>query len=225
MSGRSLFAKYKKVIGLMTACYSVLPRSVRLKKLNRFRRKNGKIGMVKRYALLKTLAKKIGDNVSIHPDVYLFHVEKLEIGDNVSIHPFSYVEAAGGISIGNNVSLAEGSSVFSVNHSFEVCDTPIKYQPVDLRPVVIEDDVWIASKATILGGVTVASGTVVAAGAVVTKNTEKNTVWAGVPAKRILKRLGASSPLSILWLQESMILRLMPGSCQLFCPDLTQLLT
>ena len=146
------------------------------------------IAFAQRYALLKTLAKRLGDNVAIFPDVYLLNVQALEIGNNVSLQPMVYIEAYGGIRIGNDVSIAEGASVFSVNHGFKDLNTPIKDQEITSLPIEIEDNVWIGSKATILGGVKISSGTIVAAGAVVNKPTETNSIVAGVPAKLVKKR-------------------------------------
>lgn len=55
-------------------------------------------------------------------------------------------------------------------------------------PVVVNDYVWIASRATILPGVTIGKGAVVACGSVVTKDVPDYTVVAGIPAKVIGKR-------------------------------------
>lgn len=54
--------------------------------------------------------------------------------------------------------------------------------------VVIKENVWIASRATILPGVTIGEGAVVAAGAVVTKDVEPYAIVGGVPAKKIGER-------------------------------------
>ncbi|MBN4056316.1 hypothetical protein JYT20_01205 [Rhodothermus sp. AH-315-K08] len=59
--------------------------------------------------------------------------------------------------------------------------------PGKTSPIVIEDDVWLATRATILRGVRIGRGAVVAAGAVVTKDVEPYTLVAGVPAKQIRK--------------------------------------
>jgi len=50
---------------------------------------------------------------------------------------------------------------------------------------VIEDDVWIGFKATILKGVTIGRGSVIAAGSVVTKDVPPYTLVAGNPAQII----------------------------------------
>jgi maltose O-acetyltransferase len=53
---------------------------------------------------------------------------------------------------------------------------------------VIEDYVWIGTRATILPGVRIGQGAVVAAGAVVTNDVMAFSVVGGVPAKIIGKR-------------------------------------
>lgn len=55
-------------------------------------------------------------------------------------------------------------------------------------PVVIEDDVWIASRAIILKGVRIGAGSIVAAGSVVTQDVPAKSLVAGVPAK-VIKHL------------------------------------
>lgn len=51
------------------------------------------------------------------------------------------------------------------------------------KPVIIEDDVWIGAKASVMPGVTIGRGAVVGTGAVVTKDVPPFAVVAGVPAK------------------------------------------
>ena len=56
---------------------------------------------------------------------------------------------------------------------------------MQVRPVILEDDVWLGAGVIILSGVRVGRGAVVGAGAVVTKDVAANTVVAGVPARSI----------------------------------------
>ncbi len=51
--------------------------------------------------------------------------------------------------------------------------------------MVIEEKVWIGTRAIILKGVRIGSGAVVGAGAVVTRDVPPMTVTAGVPARTI----------------------------------------
>ena len=62
------------------------------------------------------------------------------------------------------------------------------FQKPEIRPIVIEDDVWIGANVTVVGGVRVGRGAVVAAGAVVTKDVEQYAIVGGVPAKLIRYR-------------------------------------
>ena len=61
-------------------------------------------------------------------------------------------------------------------------------RPEPPAPIVIEDDVWIAVRATVLKGVRIGRGAVVAAGAVVVRDVPPYTLVAGVPA-RVVKSL------------------------------------
>lgn len=54
---------------------------------------------------------------------------------------------------------------------------------VEVRPVVIEDDVWIGYNATVLKGVRVGAGAIVAPGAVVIRDVAPGAYVAGNPAR------------------------------------------
>lgn len=54
--------------------------------------------------------------------------------------------------------------------------------------IIVEDDVWIGYRATIMSGVKIGKGAVVAAGAVVTKDIPPYAIVGGVPAKIIKYR-------------------------------------
>ena len=58
-------------------------------------------------------------------------------------------------------------------------------QTVNSSPVIIEDDVWIGFKSSILKGVRIGRGAVVAACSVVTKDVPSYTLVAGNPARII----------------------------------------
>ena len=55
------------------------------------------------------------------------------------------------------------------------------------KPIVIEDNCWIASNVTICGGVTIGEGSVIGAGSVVTKSIPKNSLAVGNPCRAIRK--------------------------------------
>ncbi len=186
--GRDKFAKVKPLLKILSAFYSIFPLKIRKKLFEHYRKTKGLKGIAIRYALLKTIAKKCGDNVSIHPDCYIFSPEKLELGDNVSINPMCYIDATGELKIGNDVSIAHAATIMTTSHSFDSYELPIKDQPVIMKKTEVCDNVWIGAKAVILYGNTVGSGSVIGACSIVTHDVKENTVNVGVPAKAIKER-------------------------------------
>jgi acetyltransferase-like isoleucine patch superfamily enzyme len=77
-------------------------------------------------------------------------------------------------------------SIITTNHPLE----PSRRRAATIgKPIVIEKSVWIATGATIIGGVTVGKNSVVAAGSVVTKDVPPNTLVGGNPA-RVIRSFG-----------------------------------
>jgi acetyltransferase-like isoleucine patch superfamily enzyme len=111
----------------------------------------------------------------------------IEIGSRTFIGHGVEFNCTHSIRVGNDVLIATGTKIVDVGHCFKP-ESLIRQQPLKSLPIVIEDDVWIASNCVIVAGVTIGKGSVIAAGSVVTKLVPPNEVWGGVPAKLIRKR-------------------------------------
>jgi maltose O-acetyltransferase len=109
---------------------------------------------------------------------------QLSIGERTYINAQLLVEGSGTVRIGANVRIAPRVSLLTGTHS--ITDDPLSRASaqVSFLPVTIEDGCWICANVTIQPGVTVRSGCVVASGAVVTRDTEPNGLYVGVPALR-----------------------------------------
>ena len=110
------------------------------------------------------------------------------MGNYSSIGANSYIGCSGKIIIGNNVMIGPHCTMIAENHNFSDINIPMIKQGVSNIGIEIKDNVWVGANVTILDGVTIESGCILAAGAVVTKSTQKNGIYAGVPAKRIKER-------------------------------------
>lgn len=130
--------------------------------------------------LARVYIAKCGKNVNIEPHASFNHA--LCIDDNSGIGEHS--EIYGDVRIGKDVMMGTNCIIYSRNHAFDRIDIPMRAQGFSqVKPVVIEDDVWIGGRVTILPGVRVGTGAVIGAGAVVTKNVPPYAVMGGNPAK------------------------------------------
>lgn len=187
MTGRQFFESYGLLIRCLSVSLAIFPYWFRLYLFRSSCGLGGKLGELIRYILLSKLIKRCGRNVVIKKHVYLHDIKDMVIGDNVSIHEMCYLNGLGGLTIGNDVSIAHGASILTTNHLWNDISTPIKYNEVELKKVVINNDVWVGCGARIMAGVTIGSRSVIAAGAVVTKDVDSSTVVGGCPAKIIKK--------------------------------------
>jgi len=143
----------------------------------------------------------IGEYCHIMGEVLVLSADAhCSIGHHCSLGRNSRIWVQNSISIGNYVLMAHLVDIHDNNsHSldwrdrrndalnvFEKSQAP-DISRVDSAPVVIEDDVWIGAKSTILKGVHIGRGAVVAAGSVVTKDVAPFTLVAGNPARAIRK--------------------------------------
>jgi acetyltransferase-like isoleucine patch superfamily enzyme len=114
---------------------------------------------------------------------------RLQIGDHTTIAHNCQLTIGKEIRIGRYCLIA--ANVFMFDSSGHATDPELRRHgspPPDdqVRPITIEDNVWIGHSATIFPGVTIGEGSVVSAGAVVMAHVSPYTVVAGNPARKIL---------------------------------------
>lgn len=107
------------------------------------------------------------------------------IDENTSIQSahINAQENGSSIYIGKNCMISDGVTIRTSDSHPIYDDNGIRINPPS--SVVIEDNVWIAQKCTIMKGVHVGKGSIVGLGSVVTKDIPNNTLSVGVPAKNI----------------------------------------
>jgi len=126
--------------------------------------------------------RKVDDTFILIPPFYSAYGRDIRVGHKVFINQCCTLYDMGGVDIGDRVMIGPNVNIITTGHPLEVSR---RRAYVEGRPIIIEENVWIATGATILGGVTVGENSVVGAGAVVTKDVPPNSFVAGVPAKVI----------------------------------------
>jgi carbonic anhydrase/acetyltransferase-like protein (isoleucine patch superfamily) len=141
----------------------------------------------------------IGDYCHVMGEILVLAADaRCSIGHHCSLGRDSRIWAQSSVTIGNYVLIAHMVDIHDNNsHSLDWRDRredavnvfehsrPLDVTKVETSPVVIEDDVWIGAKSTILKGVHIGRGAVIAAGSLVTKDVPPFTLVAGNPARVI----------------------------------------
>jgi acetyltransferase-like isoleucine patch superfamily enzyme len=135
-----------------------------------------------------------GKNIRIHGSCS-GNFKHVFIDDNSCIGPNNRFDSTiASVHIGKYVMTAPEVVFITGGHRFDLIgknmidvslEEKSKSDDVD---IIIQDDVWIGTRAMILKGVTIGRGSIIAAGAVVTKDVEPYSIVGGVPAKLIKKR-------------------------------------
>ena len=105
----------------------------------------------------------------------------MRLGNGVHLNYGVSVHAEHAVTIGDRVRV--GPYAMIVDTDFH--DHYARSRRGEGRAVVIEDDVWIGAKASILKGVRIGRGAIVGTGAVVTRSVPAFSVVAGVPARPV----------------------------------------
>lgn len=139
----------------------------------------GEIRIGRNFALFSYLAKV---------QLYAGPGGKLVIGDDSFVNNGTILSASTEIRIGNRVNIAPHCVL--IDNDFH--GTAERDAAPKMAPIVLEDDVWLGTRVTVLKGVTIGRGSVVAAGSVVTKDVPPGVLAGGVPA-RVIKRLDGNA--------------------------------
>jgi acetyltransferase-like isoleucine patch superfamily enzyme len=129
-----------------------------------------------------------GKNVSIKPGAVITAPERLYLGDNVGISTRVYINAVGGCHIGRGCQLAADVIILTVEHQHTGGEAlPYDYTRL-VKPVYIEDYVWMGMRASIIPGVRIGEGAIIGMGSVVLEDVPPLAIVIGNPAKILTYR-------------------------------------
>ncbi|MEE2745397.1 MAG: acyltransferase [Pseudomonadota bacterium] len=144
--------------------------------------------------LCKKKFKRFGEGSEVRPHAYIVATDKVSFGNNIVLRPGCMIFAEGTedidetVVIEDNVLIGSGVHLYAANHEFSEEHQAILHQGHRRgSKITVCSGAWIGANAIILPGVTIGENAVIGAGSVVTKDVEKASVVAGVPAKPIKK--------------------------------------
>lgn len=132
--------------------------------------------------VMKKYHVRIGSNTVVCKNVSFRHGHNIKIGDNSVINSKVLLDGRGGkLSVGDHVDIAQESIIWTMSHD------PQTHEAIG-GDVTIGDYCWIGCRAMIMPGVSIGDSSICAACAVITKNVESNSIYGGVPARKISDR-------------------------------------
>ena len=134
--------------------------------------------------ILRLFGAKIGKNIVIKPSVSIKYPWKLSIGDYTWIGEHVWIDNLAQVTIGSHVCISQGSMILCGNHDY-------KSQTFDLivKPVTLEDGVWIGAKSVVCPGITIKTHSVLSVGSVASTETDPYCIHRGNPAINMKKRI------------------------------------
>ena len=139
---------------------------------------------------------RIGDNVVLDDTILLsgriYEQPTLEIGDRAFIGCKTTITVGQSVKIGKDCMIAAQCFIADndghpLNPFRRANKEPVKVE--EIKPVVIEDNVWIGTRAVILKGVNIGKGSILSANSVVTRNIPPYSIVMGNPAKIVMSQI------------------------------------
>lgn len=126
---------------------------------------------------------KKGDKVTIDKGFNFNRPENIYIDEYVYIGPYSTIYAHGKVSIKSGSIIGPNVTIYTANHNFKSNLTAIPYdEKLDIRPIEIDENVWIGGNVLLLPGTKIREGVIIGAGSVVSKEIPPFSIVVGNPA-------------------------------------------
>jgi len=126
------------------------------------------------------------DFTKINNSFFAYGTKKLKIGYNCWLGSNIILDTLGGLEISNNVGIASKAQIYS--HA-KFGDTTYGCRFHQYKSVRIGEDAWI-TPGCIITMASMADKSMLLGGSVLTKDTEVNKIYAGIPAKDISEKVG-----------------------------------
>ena len=133
--------------------------------------------------LLRLFGARIDATAIVYSSAKVYYPANLTMGSYACLASDVDCYNVAPVTIGANSTVSQGAYLCTASH-----DITDPLNPLVTKPIVIEDQAWVAAGAFVGMGVTIGQGAVVGARAAVFKDVEPWTVVGGNPAKFIKRR-------------------------------------
>jgi putative colanic acid biosynthesis acetyltransferase WcaF len=134
-------------------------------------------------SLLKLFGASVGKGVIIKPYVNIKYPWFLIVQDYVWIGEQVWIDNLAQVTIMNNVCISQGAFLLTGNHDYTVPGFDLF-----IKPIMLEDGVWIGAKSVVCPGVTAHKLSILQTGSVAISNLEESYIYGGNPAAKIKTR-------------------------------------
>jgi putative colanic acid biosynthesis acetyltransferase WcaF len=138
-----------------------------------------------RRILLRCFGAKIGRGVVVRPSVQITYPWNIMIGDYSWVGDDVVLYSLGSIKIGANAVVSQRSYLCTGSHDYQKESFDIY-----AKPIVVEDEAWIATDVFIAPGVTIGKGAVIGSRSSVYHDMPEGMICIGSPAKPTKSRKG-----------------------------------
>jgi len=136
-----------------------------------------------RAAVLRLFGAKIGRGVTIKAGVRVKFPWRLQVGDHCWIGEDAWLDNLAEIRIGNHCCISQGAYLCTGSHDWRKVDFGLI-----VKPITLEDEVWLAARSVVGPGVVCGRGAVLSLGSVATRNLQAGQVHQGIPAMPLKPR-------------------------------------
>lgn len=137
-----------------------------------------------RIFILRCFGARIADHSVVYSSARIWMPCNLEVGTRTCIGPNTFVYNPSKITIGNKVTISQNSYLCGGSHDINTLSLDFIS-----APITIKDFSWVCANSFVMMGVTMEEGSILGATSSLFKNTEPWSIYGGVPAKFIKKRI------------------------------------
>lgn len=127
--------------------------------------------------LLRLFGATVGKGVVIKPGINIKYPWNLIVGDHTWLGEDVWIDNLAPVVIGANCCLSQGAMLLCGNHNYRLPSFDLI-----VKPITLEDEVWIGAKAVVCPGVTAHHASILTVGSVATHDLTASTIYQGTPA-------------------------------------------